>query len=116
MLSVRNFCRMHSLFFMKKKDKYKDKIKKWSHHSFLLLLLFCQNASFGKLYPGECLQSVTKYIETWSKPVNIFKTFERVQYISTAMSHSPSQCCVWGTNYVNHKNCLSTCSKIFTQQ
>ena len=26
------------------------------------------------------LQSVTKYIDTWSKSVNIFKTFERVQH------------------------------------
>ena len=36
------------------------------------------------------LQSVTKYIETWSKPANIFKTFERVQYMSTPIPpHMP---------------------------
>ena len=27
------------------------------------------------------LQSVTKLIESWSKPVNILKIFERVQYV-----------------------------------
>ena len=31
-----------------------------------------------------------KYIETWSKPVNILKTFERVQYISIIMHPRPN--------------------------
>ena len=36
------------------------------------------------------LLSVTKYIETWSIPVNIFKIFERVQYIAILIPSAPN--------------------------
>ena len=40
------------------------------------------------------LQSVTKYVETWSKPINIFETFERVQYMPILMPPPPTLCSV----------------------
>ena len=36
------------------------------------------------------LQLVTKYIETWSKSVYIFKTFERLQYMPILMPRLPN--------------------------
>lgn len=61
------------------------------------------------------LQFVTQYFETWSKPVNIFKKIERVQHIPILMLPLWTQCCVWGTSYLNDKNFPPKYSHIFPQ-
>ena len=61
------------------------------------------------------LQFVTQYFETWSKPVDIFKKIVRVQHIPILMLPLRTQCCVWGTSYLNEKNCPPKYSHIFPQ-
>ena len=60
-------------------------------------------------------QSVTKYIQTYSKPVNIFKTFEKHNIYLIKYPLLPTECCVWGTSYLNDKSCPPKCSHISTQ-
>ena len=43
-------------------------------------IFYCCSANMNGMFNARKLQSVTKYIDTWSKSVNIFKTFERVQH------------------------------------
>lgn len=61
------------------------------------------------------LQFITQYFETWSKPVDIFKKIVRVQHIPILMLPLRTQCCVWGTSYLNEKNCPPKYSHIFPQ-
>ena len=57
-------------------------------------------------------QSVTKYIKTCSKPVNIFKKYN-IYLIKYPLL--PTECCVWGTSYLNDKSCPPKYSHISTQ-
>ena len=61
------------------------------------------------------LQFVTQYFETWWKPVDIFKKIVRVQHIPILMLPLQTQCCVWGTSYLNDKNCPPKYSHILPQ-
>ena len=81
--------------------QYKDNKKKniWmSHHTKTQKLTNPHAQLFRFLW-----QSVTKYIKTCSKPVNIFKTFEKYNIYLIKYPLLPTECCVWGTSYLNDK-------------
>ena len=76
--------------------KYISITPSWNSTRCILFKSFSRNGSIGLSvwylvrYGWSKLQSVTNYTETWSKPVKIFKTFERVHYIPILMPPSPN--------------------------
>ena len=93
--------------------QYKDNQKKniWMSHYTKTQKLTNPHAQLFRFL----WQSVTKYIKTCSKPVNIFKTFEKYNIYLIKYPLLPTECCVWGTSYLNDKSCPSKCSHISTQ-
>ena len=59
--------------------------------------------------------STISHIETWSKPVNIYKTFERVQYIPILTAYIVLILILPSPQLNVDKNCPPKCTHISTQ-
>ena len=69
---------------------YFDRFLSWNFNHVWKIAWLKRKGWFQNLWRSN-LGSITKYIETWSNPVNIFKTFKRVQYTPILMPLPPTQ-------------------------